>query len=150
MPVSVLSVAKKMGEVSGWKLTHLAMQKLCYIAHMAYLGEHDGEPLVFGNFEAWEYGPVHPQLYHALKNSGKKPVRKDVFAAVRVPEDPQISKLIEEVVNTLSDSTPRLVAITHWPKGAWSEHYVPGVKGIVIPNEDILREYEARKNEQKT
>ena len=63
MTTSVLTVAKRLGEQSDWSLSNLAMQKLSYIAHMVHLASFDGEPLVFGNFEAWDLGPVHPQLY---------------------------------------------------------------------------------------
>ena len=147
MPIAVLSVAKLMGERSNWRLSHLAMQKLAYIAHMTHMGMYGGAPLVFGHFEAWDYGPVHPQLYQTLKIFGASRVKPDVFQAVRATTDEKAINLIGDVVRTLSDCTPRLVAITHWEKGAWAKHYVPGVKGIEIPDEDILQEYKDRQIE---
>ncbi|MYH59555.1 MAG: DUF4065 domain-containing protein [Boseongicola sp. SB0675_bin_26] len=147
MAVSVLAVAKRMGEQSGWRLTNLALQKLCYIAHMLHLGQH-GEALVFGQFQAWDLGPVHPQLYRAVSRFGSSPVQAQVFESVRsVQDDTVITTLIDRVVNELSDNTPRLVAITHWEGGAWAKHYVPDVKHIMIPDEDILQEYKDRQLE---
>jgi Protein of unknown function (DUF4065) len=37
----------------------LELQKLLYFAHAIFLIE-TGDPLVYGCFEAWQYGPVHP------------------------------------------------------------------------------------------
>ena len=133
-----------MGEQSKWQLTHLAMQKLIYIAHMVHMGKNDGEPLVFGHFEAWDYGPVHPQLYQVLKVFGSKPVQGSALISAPIVQDEGVSALLNDAVRSLSDSAARLVAITHWEKGAWAKHYVPGVKGIVIPDEDILQEFKDR------
>jgi len=143
----VLVVAKRMGAQSGWRLTNLAMQKLAYIAHMVHLASFDGEPLVFGQFEAWDLGPVHPQLYRALRRFGSSPV-KDIFQSLPDMEEGPATKIVDSVVKHLSGSTSRLVAITHWEKGAWAKHYIPNFKGIEIPDEDILQEYRDRKRDR--
>ena len=146
MTTSVLTVAKRFGKQSGWTLTPLTMQKLCYIAHMAHMGTNNGEPLVTGYFEAWDLGPVHPQLYHSIKRFGADPVQ-DIFQAVPSIVEGETSKLLDEVVEHLSDNSTRLVAITHWDKGAWAKHYIPGEKGNKIPNGDILQEWKDRNRE---
>ena len=143
MAVSALSAGKRLGEHSGWTLSNLAMQKLLYIAHMYHLGKHDAAPLVSGQFEAWEYGPVHPTLYHAVKRFGADPV-ENIFKSVRAMREGTETRLLDAAVDQLSDSTSRLVAITHWDKGAWAANYVPGERGIPITNEDILKEYTER------
>ncbi len=61
-------------------------------------------------------------------------------------EDEDHIELVDEVVENLSNSTARLITITHWDKGAWIKHYIPGHIGIKIPNEDIRQEYEERLN----
>ena len=121
MPTSVLSVAKRMGEQSDWKLTNLALQKLSYIAHMLHLGTV-GSPLVFGRFQAWDLGPVHPDLYRALRQFGSRPAPPEAFRYVPTIQDGKAQKLVDDVVEALSDSTPRLVAITHWENGAWAKN----------------------------
>ncbi len=123
------------------------MQKLVYIAHMLHMGMCDDKPLVFGHFEAWDFGPVHPQLYHTLKRFGNKPVTMDVFQSVPSMGEGRAAEIVDDVVEQLSDSTTRLVAITHWEKGAWAKHYIPNVKGIVIPDGEILQEYKDRQIE---
>ena len=142
--ISALAAAKQMGRHSDWCLSHLALQKLLYIAHMFHMGQNDGEPMVSGMFEAWDYGPVHPILYHEAKIFGADPV-KDIFRSVReIERDDQKAQLLNEVVDELSNDTARLVAITHWERGAWARNYRPGARGLVIPNEHILEEYQAR------
>ena len=113
---------------------------------MVHLGTKDGEPLITGYFEAWDLGPVHPQLYHSLKRFGADPVQ-DIFQAIPSIVEGETSQLIDDVVKHLSDNTTRLVSITHWDKGAWAKHYIPGEKGNVIPNTDILQEWKDRNRE---
>ena len=146
MTTSVFAVARHMGEESNWQLTHLAMQKIIYIAHMVHLGKYD-QPLVFGHFEAWDYGPVHPKLYQVLKVFGSKKIPENAFGLSPVVHDKTVLELLDDAVATLSGNTARLVAITHWERGAWAKNYVPGVKGIIIPNEDILQEYRDRESD---
>ena len=145
MTIDALAAGKRLGEHSNWKLSNLAMQKLLYIAHMYHLGLYD-EPLVFGAFEAWDYGPVHPSLYHEVKMFGAAPVH-DVFDSVPGVEEGTESQLLDAAGDQLSKSTARLVAITHWKKGAWALYYRPGIKGISIPNEAIIEEYLLRVSE---
>ena len=145
MAVSALSAGKRLGERSGWTLSNLAMQKLLYIAHMFHLGKYDAKPLVSGQFEAWDYGPVHPALYHAVKQFGADPVQNIFHSVPPIGEGTETS-LLDAAVDQLSDSTSRLVAIAHWKNGAWAKNYIPGKKGVPIPDEDIRQEYIDRQN----
>lgn len=145
MAVSVHAAAKRMCERSGWSLSNLELQKLLYIAHMFYLGERD-EPLVSGRFEAWDYGPVNPSLYHRVKVFGSDPVG-NVFHGVEDIEGGPEADTLDSAVDQLGGArSGKLVAITHWENGAWAEHYVPGLRNVVIPNEDIRKEYLERKH----
>ena len=144
MSVSVLSAARRLGTKSGWNLTHLHMQKMLYLTHMFHLAEVN-EPLVFGSFEAWEFGPVHPKLYQVLKKC-----RSDVVDAsvLRRYSDIDDDTTHAEYIDAAEEQLPRkrLVAITHWSEGAWRKNYRSGVRGIEIPNDDIVEEYRRRKN----
>lgn len=143
--VSIFSAAKRLCEKSGWSLTHLEIQKMAYLAHMFYMGEHDGAPLVSGTFEAWDFGPVHPALYHALKKYGAEIVGSEAFRAhPNVPDTHDGARLLDGAVDELPRE--RLVAITHWREGAWQKNYKPLVRGIKIPNSDIMEEYRKRQN----
>jgi uncharacterized phage-associated protein len=141
--LSTPTAAKAAGEARDWTLSNLELQKLLYVAHMIYLGR-SGEPLVMELFEAWDYGPVLPTLYHQIKMFGKNPV-KDVFY-FRDPDPASDEvKTIREVAEFLAPKpVSELISITHWPKGAWAKHYQRGAQNVVIPNEDILQEYRDR------
>lgn len=143
MPVSVFSAARHLCERSGWGLSNLKLQKILYLAHMVHLGEA-GEPLVNERFEAWDYGPVSPELYHQVKVFGSGPIR-NIFHGFRSPADQRIIESLNEVYDQVSSFTAgQLVHITHRPGGAWDQTYQPGQMGVRIPNEAILEEYRQR------
>ncbi len=142
MAVSVLEAAKYLCKKTSWSLSNLKMQKILYVAHMYHLGNYDS-PLVYNLFEAWDYGPVHPELYHYVKVFGADPV-KNIFHSIQdlVEGSEAEQKILNAAAEQLADiSSARLIATTHREDGAWAKHYIPGAKGIAIPNEDILQEY---------
>lgn len=145
MTVNVLTAAKHMAERSEWSLSNLQLQKLIYLAHMFYLGR-TGRPLVHGSFEAWDYGPVHPQLYHVAKVFGSDPVR-DVFGPVGDISGTPEGNILDEAYDALGHTRPgQLVNATHKAGGAWDVNYIPGARRIIIPNEDILSEFNRMNN----
>lgn len=142
MAVNVLDAARHMAKRSDWSLSNLKLQKLIYLAHMFHMGRHDGEPLVHGSFEAWDYGPVHPELYHKAKVYGSAPV-KTIPAGLELGEDSPEAAILNEAYDALGDTRAgQLVNATHRKGGAWDRNYIPGARRVIIPNEDILDEYE--------
>jgi uncharacterized phage-associated protein len=138
--IPVLSAAKWLAKRSGWKLSNLELQKIIYLAHMFFLGR-TGRPLVPDTFEAWDYGPVLPGLYHRAKIFGSSPV-EDIFADVPDPPPGEERNMLDEAFEGLGAAgAGRLVSATHRPGGAWDTHYIPGKRHCLIPNEDILKEY---------
>ena len=112
---------------------------------MFYLGRTNGEPLITEHFEAWDYGPVVPELYRHVKGFGDQPVR-NVFHWVPDVESgrPEFDMLQEAASGTANMKPGRLIAITHWDEGAWASVYKPGELHVRIPNRLILDEYRAR------
>lgn len=142
MTVLVLKAAKYLASQSNWTLSNLKMQKILYIINMYYIGEYF-EPLVEGCFEAWDYGPVHPELYHYVKVFGANPVG-DIFQFIDdvKKEDSKEKTFLDAAVKQLAGvASARLVATTHREDGAWAKNYIPGRKHVMIPNSDILEEY---------
>ncbi|WP_145979787.1 Panacea domain-containing protein [Chelatococcus daeguensis] len=124
----------------------LELQKILYLAHMFYLGRTGGEPLVPGHFEAWDYGPVHPDLYHKAKIFGADPVENIFHGVADLGAGPE-REILDEAYEKLGKAGPgRLVSATHRPGGAWDTNYVPGVRHIIISNDDILNEYRKLNN----
>ena len=147
MTISPLLAAKYLGHFSGWNLTNLHMQKVLYIAHMLHMFRHNGEPLVSELFEAWDYGPVLPSLYHKAKAYGNSPVR-DIFHGELDLDSDEANSIRETHEFLLGATAGQLVSLTHKDGGAWSQYYSSGVKGVKIPNAEILEEFERHGNAQ--
>jgi len=145
------SVCKYICERGRWKVTNLQLQKLIYMAQMLHMGRSDGERLADTGFEAWDYGPVSPALYHKVKMFGNTPVEDVFFEARNFKQDDPRRKILDEVCDGLLQKRPgELVDITHWSEGAWAKHYVPGNRYIPIPDDDIAVEYHARLKHQRS
>lgn len=141
------TVCRLICETGGWNVSNLQLQKVLYIAQMLHMGNYTTAPespvrLVEASFEAWDYGPVVPALYHRVKMFGSRPIA-DVFSDARRfnESDPRRSFLVSVSANLLRRRPGELVEITHWREGAWAELYVPGERGIEIPDTAILAEY---------
>lgn len=141
MTISVFDAAKRLCEKSGWSLTNLELQKLIYLAHMFHLGQH-GEPLIKEHFEAWDYGPVQPDLYHHIKVYGSSKVKSMFHLGNGIEDGGTEATILDKVCTQLSSKPARwLVAVTHWQDGAWAKHYSSKSFGKIIHNEDVLQEY---------
>lgn len=142
-PVSALAAARRMCARSDWTLTNLQLQKMLYLAQMMHLGT-TGERLLNGTFEAWDYGPVLPNVYGQVKTFGSGPIR-NIFYGIGDVTDEGRAKMLDEAYDQLSQkSAGQLVSITHWKNGAWARNYIPGVRGLIIPDPDIIDEYNRR------
>ena len=140
MTINSSIAARTMAQFLDWDVTNLKLQKMLYIAHLFFLGRHK-MPLVDEDFEAWDYGPVLPSLYHNLKFFGSDNIM-DVFPRAYVDKSTEEYEIIKETAKHLADFTSgQLVNITHHKDGAWARHYKPRIKKIKIPNESILEEY---------
>lgn len=139
------SVAKFICEKGRWQVSNLQLQKLIYLSQMMHMGKHNGARLVEADFQAWDYGPVIPQLYSKVRMFGAGPIKDVFFTARPFKQDDVRRQTLDRVCGQLLSFKPaQLVDMTHFPQGAWAKHYVPGVRGITIPDEDIRAEYQLR------
>ena len=141
MSISTTAAARKICQLSDWKVTNLQLQKILYLAHMVFMANNDGEPLIRNHFEAWDYGPVVPDLYHEAKKYGTKPIRMGFYSSQDISNTAEEEEIEKACSFLLPKSTSSLVSFTHREGGAWYKNYVPGAKGIIIPNEDIHAEF---------
>lgn len=142
MTISVNAAAQYICEKSDWSVTQLSLQKILYLAQMVHLGRYE-KPIVAGNFEAWDYGPVHPSLYQKVKAFGSKPIPQVFWSKEAV--DGTYKEVLDDACDNLLHLTPgQLVQNTHWQKGAWATHYVPSARNIIIQESSIIDEYKAR------
>ena len=100
--------------------------------------------LVDEDFEAWDYGPVLPSLYHKCKAFGSKPVPR-VFWGSEDISDSAEAKMLDLAWDRLKSVSPgQLVQTTHSSLGAWVRRYVAGAKQIKILTQDMVEEYARR------
>ena len=148
MTISSIDAGKTLCELSGWSISNLRLQKILYIAHMHHLGWHE-KPLIKDGFEAWNYGPVAPNLYHHAKGYGSRNVGNVFGRYDGAKEASSEHDLLKQILDATKAMTGgQLVAITHWKKGAWQKVYRPGMRHTPIPDDLIKQEYHDRNAEQ--
>ena len=140
MAIDVFVAAKTLGIECGWSVSNLKMQKVLYVAHMAYLGKNK-KRLIKTPFEAWDYGPVNPALYHKLKRFGARHVRDIFFRESPLKEGDDGFGVLRDMTELCELSPSSLIAITHREGSAWDRIYRPGELDVVIPDEFIIDEY---------
>lgn len=142
MTISPIKALKTLGNIVGWNLTNLQIQKTLYLINLFYLGR-TGKILINEDFEAWDYGPVLPNLYREINFFGSDPVL-DIFKNTNPLKDGAEYDIIVELGKKLSKMTAsQLVSVTHNKKGAWAIHYCPFSRGNKISKDSILKEYKA-------
>lgn len=104
----------KVDEEFGEGITNLKMQKLVYYAQAFHLALF-GIPLFEEKIEAWQHGPVVPELYHALKKYESSPIDPEdpIFRVKLEFTEDQIEFLDEIYDNFARFSAWRLRDMTH-------------------------------------
>jgi uncharacterized phage-associated protein len=142
--IKSMTAAQRICSQGQWLVTNLQVQKILYLIHMVHMGRTGGKKLISAPFEAWDYGPVEPNLYHRVKIFGDRPIKNIFLSEPDISGTPEAAIIDEGCQFVLSIKPSELVAMTHTEGGAWAKNYVAGAKGVVIPDKDILDEYNSR------
>lgn len=136
---AILSIAEQRHRT----LTPMQLLKLVYIAHgwaLALLGR----PLIKDHVEAWQYGPVIPTLYSAVREYKSDPVVFPIEVPARERIDPEDQELIEQIVDIYGNlSGPALSRLTHKPGSPWARTFREGSFGLAISN-DVIEDHYSR------
>ena len=136
------------------QVTQMQLQKLVYFAHGWCLAI-TGKPLCNDELEAWDYGPVYPDLYAHAKFFGKKPIdrlllpsdskaarffgldkdKEEPFAAALDETEKAIIRSVWERYGGLS--AYQMSSLTHMPDTPWYQTYNGDGRGYAIPNHRI-------------
>ncbi|MFT5785192.1 MAG: putative phage-associated protein [Ascidiaceihabitans sp.] len=80
IPYNSVSIANNFLESYGADagIEHMKLQKLVYCAYGWWLAHAklEGQRLTSDGPEIWKHGPVFPDLYHAFKVFGRKPIKQ--------------------------------------------------------------------------
>jgi uncharacterized phage-associated protein len=157
--------------VANWFIDHvrnispLKLQKLIYYAHGWNLALRD-QPLIDEYIEAWEYGPVVPNVYHEFKHYGNQPITKHgtviemspegkirIFEPLIPPEDIGTGKLLDKIVEVFGHySALQLSSDTHRPGTPWRiiRDANPNRKNVDIPDELIQKHFKNIASQSRT
>ncbi len=105
-----------------YDISNLRLQKLLYFIQAYYIGVKNKSALFNEDFEAWDFGPVVPCVYHEYKSFGGNDIPKinKYFEGMTIIkyDEKMILKTdrnnISHVIDMFKNvSTSRLVSITH-------------------------------------
>lgn len=109
-------------------VTHLSLQKILFFCHAWHLVSFQS-PLIQQKFEAWEFGPVLPYIYHEFKKFDRSPIasrstslnRSDGSRQVVLYNfDHDVESHLKEVIRFYSRMRAiDLVELSHAKGGPW-------------------------------
>ena len=122
----------------GRTLSVMSLLKLAYIANGWHL-EIYNRPLFHNRIEAWRYGPVIPDMYHAFRPQGIRPTKPlDDYP----PVCGETGDFLEQVYGIYGGMSPfRLSALTHVKDGPWDFVTSNGGTYSQIPDHLIKQHY---------
>jgi uncharacterized phage-associated protein len=157
MPFDPRAVANRLLELARERqlvIDPMKVQKLIYYAHGWHLAL-TGKPLLDRSVEAWQYGPVLPDVYRAFQRFGAQPItepaRHFMIEGGRLglerytmpasdPDREYADRILRRILEQYGGySAIELSMMTHaagtpWAQ-AWSEN--PGKRYIPIPDDEI-------------
>lgn len=128
LDVSNFLIQQAIENEEGELLTNMKLQKLLYYAQGCYLAVY-GEPLFDENLEAWQMGPVVPDVYHTFKVCGRQPIEAPYNEPIVL--DRSVSDFLAAISETFGQfSAFKLMNMTHIER-PWQETYVSGMNEVI-------------------
>ena len=128
-------------------IDNLKLNKLCYYAQGWHLAKF-GEPLFTDAIQAWDYGPLIPEVYYTYRVCGKEPIQEPAtdFDESELPRN-VLSLLSEVYISYGKYTSAALIDMTHMVGTPWREIYEPKKNNII--NNDLIKSYFLNSNEMK-
>ena len=131
--------------LDGKVLSIMSLLKLVYISHGWHLEMHD-QPLISNRVEAWRYGPVIPDVYHAFESQGLQV--RSIVGGFSCELDERSTVLLEQVYGIYGSMTSsQLSNLTHVFGGPWQIASRIGGSYAEIPDELIKLHYQAKRRD---
>lgn len=125
----------------GDAVTPMQLIKLAYIAQGHMLGRH-GRPLFSDAVEAWQYGPVVPSVYHAVKEFRSQPVSRVTPANDYYDFSPAEREVMDLVADQYGPYDGIVLSSsTHQQGSPWEQTWSKIGKNAVISNDLIEHFY---------
>ena len=125
----------------GRMFTAMQINKLVYISHGWMLGLYN-RSLITDDIEAWQFGPIIPKLYEALREYGGRHI-DGVIDVEPSTIDPQVDDLLQQIFDIYGDlSGPTLSRITSNDNTPYDITCKMGGLGQVISTDIICDHYQ--------
>ena len=119
-------------------ITNLKLQKMLYCIQREAIRKLNRKAFK-DRIEAWQYGPIIPNIYYEFANYGSSPIMNLDINRNKI-EDFEIRNIIQEVFNQNIDrSVWDMVDETHIPGNAWERVFNRGYREVITIN-DIRNE----------
>lgn len=126
--------------------SNLKLEKLIYLAYAKVLFQ-TGKRLFTEPIEAWDYGPVVPEVYRAFNAQTLPSNRSFIKKVVVTPKGGAMQKNIDSVLEKFGNSDPYdLTKLTHRSGTPWSKAYEE-LKNNELRDADILEYHRAHPGE---
>ena len=118
-------------------ISNLQLQKILFYIQKEFLSK--GKMAFADDIEAWQFGPVVPDVYYYFCGFGAMPISM-MQGEYSIEEQDEV--IVDDIIETKRSLDPWvLVAETHKPGGAWAQIYRNGLGNHhVIPTELIRTE----------
>ena len=114
-------------------VTNMKLNKLVYLAYARAL--HNGDKIFNDEIQAWQYGPVIPNVYQYYKDAGSCALNKSL---VREKPSSEALGYARDIWSDFGEfGAWDLMQISHREDSAWSKSYT-GVRNVIISDDDIL------------
>lgn len=124
----------------GYPVSNLKLQKMLYFVQGVMLVNY-GRPAFEDRIEAWQYGPVVPEVYFAYSSYGATPI---LLQYDKINLDAEEKNAANIVINSfLKTPAFALVNETHKVNSPWYDAYHSSGDNI-ISNESIVQYFSAQ------
>ena len=149
-PYSALDVARYIINYCNdheYSISNLKLQKILYFVQANFLVQTE-QPCFKEEIEAWDFGPVIPEVYHEYKQYGSNNIpkvesyiyfdRNNLWNCERRPYNNVLNKRSEELVVEMIKvcgkySAASLVNVTH-NQDPWINSYIKGFNNVITLN----------------
>lgn len=116
-------------------VSNLQLQKILYYIQKDFLSRNR---IAFSDeIEAWQFGPVVPNVYYKFCGFGAMPITSDFEnISIGATDLPAIDKIVEA---KRSLNPWDLVADTHKPDGAWAQTYQNGIGNRNVISHELIK-----------
>ncbi|MDV3166500.1 MAG: DUF4065 domain-containing protein ['Waltheria sp.' little leaf phytoplasma] len=129
-----------------YELTQMKLQKIIFYVYVQHLIENNGLPLFKDILEAWQYGPVFPNLYLKLQHHRNYPITQSIAEGQASKLQPEHKQLIDKIVNQYGAYTAsQLVDKTH-NEEPWKINFLDADWSCNIISDEDLYQFYAKQN----